>query len=74
MDPLRLIASGALLIACPDGAAMVAGLNAQGVSAAHIGSLTPAEEGRSLVQPDGRAERIDSLGRDELYRVLEESA
>ena len=38
VDPLRLIASGALLIACPDGAAMVAACAQGGMSAAHIGS------------------------------------
>ena len=31
VDPLRLIASGALLIACPDGAAMVRGLLRAGI-------------------------------------------
>jgi hydrogenase expression/formation protein HypE len=74
VDPLRLIASGALLIACHDGAAMVAGLAQRGVAAAQIGVLAPADEGRVLTHADGRRERVDSVGRDELYRVLEEQS
>jgi hydrogenase expression/formation protein HypE len=70
IDPLRLIASGALLIACRDGQAMAAGLARQGVSAAVIGAMTAS--GRHLVHPDGRMEEVLELGRDELYRVLEQ--
>jgi hydrogenase maturation factor len=73
VDPLRLIASGALLIACPDGAAMVTGLGSQGIEAAEIGELTPLETGRLLVHPDDHEETVESVGRDELYRVLEEN-
>jgi hydrogenase maturation factor len=65
VDPLRLIASGALLIACPDGPAM-----ARELSATVIGEATPS--GRVLVHGDGREESIDRLDRDELYRVLAE--
>jgi hydrogenase maturation factor len=68
VDPLRLISSGALLIACPDGLTMVKGLRAQGIGAVHIGRMT--ERGRLLVHPDGLEEAIDHLERDELYRVL----
>jgi len=71
IDPLRLIASGALLVACADGPAMVAGLNARGIAAAVIGQLT--EPGRrDLVHPDGRLEPVERLDRDELYRVIEQ--
>jgi hydrogenase expression/formation protein HypE len=73
VDALRLIASGALLIACGDGPAMVAGLVEHGIAAAQIGSLTPPETGRRLIHTDGHAETVESLGRDELYRVLEEN-
>jgi hydrogenase expression/formation protein HypE len=72
VDPLRLIASGALLIACPDGDAMVTGLAAHGITAAYIGQLTPPDASRRLIHADGRADVVDSIGRDELYRVLEE--
>jgi len=69
-DPLRLIASGALLIACPDGPRMVTGLLAAGIPATVIGQLTAAERGRVLVVGAGRGEAIGDLPRDELYRLL----
>jgi len=74
VDPLRLIASGALLIACPDAEALLRGLRHAGVEAARIGTLTDAEGGRKLIHPDGREESIDSVSRDELYRILEETS
>jgi hydrogenase expression/formation protein HypE len=70
VDPLRLIASGALLVACGDGAAMVRGLRERGIPAAEIGQLT--DHGRHLVHPDGRLEEVKHLDRDELYRLLEQ--
>jgi hydrogenase maturation factor len=73
VDPLRLIASGALLIACAHGDAMVRGLSEAGIAAAHIGALTSMGAGRRLIHADGRAEPVDSVGRDELYRVLEDT-
>jgi hydrogenase expression/formation protein HypE len=74
VDPLRLISSGALLIACTDGPAMVAGLRTGGVFAARVGTMVSIHDGRVLVHPDGREQVIDRLDRDELYRVLEEQA
>jgi hydrogenase expression/formation protein HypE len=71
IDPLRLIASGALLIACPDGTAMVSGLSEHGIAATVIGEVTAA--GRSVVYADGSTDTITRLDRDELYRVLETS-
>jgi hydrogenase maturation factor len=71
VDPLRLIASGALLIACPDAARMLSGLRSQGHAAAAIGALTPPESGRKLVFPDARVEAVEPVVRDELYRVLQ---
>jgi hydrogenase expression/formation protein HypE len=71
-DPLRLIASGALLIACRDGAAMVNGLGAHGVGAAHIGVMTEGQ--KLLTHSDGSQEEVTRLDRDELYRILEELA
>jgi hydrogenase maturation factor len=68
VDPLKLISSGALLIACPDGAAMVAALAAAGIPAAVIGEVTERE--RILVRPGG-AEPAGPVWRDELWRVLE---
>jgi hydrogenase maturation factor len=69
-DPLRLISSGALLIACRDGAAMTRGLAAATIEAQVIGEMTAPPE-RTLQHPDGRAETIVDLPRDELYRLLE---
>ena len=69
VDPLRLIASGALLIACRDGPALVRGLREGGIEAAQIGVV--AEAGRVLVHADGREEPVETLARDELYRILE---
>jgi hydrogenase maturation factor len=74
IDPLRLISSGALLIACPDGPAMVSGLQEHGIAAAAIGTMVAFEAGRTLVYPDGREEAITRLDRDELYRILEQQA
>jgi hydrogenase maturation factor len=69
-DPLRLIASGALLIACQDPEAMRRGLAERGVAASVVGELTAEVGRRELVWPDGRVERITSVDRDELYRLL----
>ena len=69
VDPLRLIASGALLIACRDAAAMLRGLRDGGIEAAEIGVMSQGP--RLLLHPGGREEPIDRLDRDELYRVLE---
>jgi hydrogenase maturation factor len=68
-DPLRLIASGALLIACPDGQRMAEMLGQHGIAATPIGQFTP--ETPRLVWSDGRAEPLGAPGRDELYRLLD---
>jgi hydrogenase expression/formation protein HypE len=69
VDPLRLIASGALLIACRDGPMMVRGLADNGIPTAQIGQMT--ESGRELVHPDGQIEVIDHLDKDEIYRLIQ---
>jgi hydrogenase expression/formation protein HypE len=69
IDPLRLIASGALLVACTDAPAMLRGLLERNIPAAHIGQMTPSD--RQLIHPDGRIEDVTHLDRDELYRILE---
>lgn len=74
VDPLRLIASGALLIACRDVARMLNGLREGGIEATQIGTMTGRSSGRVLVHTDGQEESVDSLDRDELYRVLETNA
>lgn len=71
VDPLRLIASGALLIACPDGAGMARALAERGIEAAVIGAMTAGE--RALVRSDGTTTALSTVDRDELYRLLAES-
>lgn len=66
LDPLRLIGSGSLLIACPDGEAMAAGLCAQGVKAAVIGH---ADADAGAVRT-AEGEPIAPPGADELYRLF----
>jgi hydrogenase maturation factor len=70
VDPLRLIASGALLIACQDGPTLVRALQEHSIDAAQIGEITTGE--RELIHPNGDVEVVRDLPRDELYRVLEE--
>jgi hydrogenase maturation factor len=69
VDPLRLMSSGALLVACPDGPTLARRLGERGVPAAVIGAVTGG--GRELVRPDGTVVAVPPVGRDELYRVLE---
>jgi hydrogenase expression/formation protein HypE len=73
VDPLRLIASGALVIACADGEVMARGLHEAGIEANVIGEVT-REPTRIVVQADGNEERVETPERDELYRILEEIA
>ncbi len=67
-DPLRLISSGAMLVACPDGEAMVRGLAGRGIAAAAIGRVVPS--GLTIAR-DGRRAALDLSYRDELWRILE---
>jgi hydrogenase maturation factor len=69
-DPLRLIASGALLIACRDPNALVTGLRSRGIDANTVGEIT-ADRRRILIHPDGTPEELSELPGDELYRLLE---
>jgi hydrogenase expression/formation protein HypE len=69
LDPLRLLASGALLaaVAPAAAAAALARLHAAGIPAAQIGEIVPASEGR--VWDD--AAPLPAAARDELARWLE---
>jgi hydrogenase maturation factor len=71
-DPLKLIASGALLAAVPDGIDLTAGLQGAGIGATVVGRLT---DGPERVLLDGAA-RLPAgpVQRDELWRILEEHA
>ncbi len=65
LDPLRLIGSGSLIIACEDGARMVSSLNAHKIPAALIGRAIKGNQsyrdGAPLEEPHA----------DELYRLYE---
>jgi hydrogenase maturation factor len=68
VDPLRLISSGALLIACPDGPAMMRALAERSLQAHVIGQFTDDERS---VRRHGQSELAQPVWRDELWRVLE---
>jgi hydrogenase expression/formation protein HypE len=70
-DPLKLISSGALLIACADGPAMVKGLHTQSLTATVIGRMLDAER---VILRDGQREPAQPVWRDELWRVLEDGS
>ena len=73
VDPMRLLASGALLIVVePDKAGeLVSALGEKGVVASVIGEVRPLEEGRHLVKGDGERTPIEAVTQDELYRILD---
>jgi hydrogenase expression/formation protein HypE len=73
VDPLRLLASGALLIVVdPDKAGeLVSVLGESGVVASVIGEIHPPEKGRDLVTSDGERTPIEAVTQDELYRILD---
>jgi hydrogenase maturation factor len=73
LDPLGVIASGALLIAAapPSTPAIIAHLAHAGISATVIGRLHPPEFGRKLVSPGGRIEPLPVFERDEITRLFE---
>jgi hydrogenase expression/formation protein HypE len=64
LNPLRLISSGSMLIACEDGPAMAAALANAGIMSAVIGEVV--EEGICFM--DGTA--IDPPGADEIYSLV----
>lgn len=69
LDPLRLISSGALLIAVAGGDALVEELSAAGIGAAVVGELT--ERGCSVVGDEGTWELDEAFSPDdELIRLL----
>lgn len=72
LDPLKLIASGALLIAvAPAGTdAVLKAIHAIGVPASIIGEVRPPDEGLTIAT-SGRAEPIVPADRDEIARAFE---
>ncbi|MGE5589728.1 MAG: AIR synthase family protein [Bacillota bacterium] len=67
LDPLRLISSGALLVAAPANADAAGRIRARGIEAAVIGRFT--DEGFFLIE-EGRCKAIVPSSDDELWRAL----
>jgi hydrogenase maturation factor len=72
LDPLRLIASGALLIAvAPTGAdAVVRAIQDAGVAVTAIGEVRPSAEGLTMVMGNS-VETLTPSARDEIARIFE---
>ena len=72
LDPLKLIASGALLIAvAPAGTdAVLAAVQAAGVPVTAIGEVRPSSEGLTIVT-NGNVEPLTPPARDEIARAFE---
>jgi len=72
VDPLRLIASGSMLMAVAPGrvSGVLRAVKAVGVDAAVVGRFGGGE--RILVKRDGSRERVDETVLDELWRIVEE--
>ena len=72
LDPLGLIASGALLVvaASRDSDKLIKELHREGVKAVKIGRLTPEEEGARILR-NGKLEEITPLSQDEIVRILD---
>jgi len=73
IDPLKVMSSGALLIAVrPDKVNVVISKLAKAkIRASSIGKITRSRDGRLIVRKDGRIERLTPPRRDHLYIALE---
>lgn len=71
IDPLKLLSSGAMLIATDRGVELVEELAGLGIPAFIIGRMTE-ETTRRVVRRDGSSEEIPLFVQDELWRILAE--
>jgi hydrogenase maturation factor len=73
LDPLRLIASGSLLVAAAaDQIALVhAALAARGIPSSVVAEVRPAADGLTMAR-HGRVEPLELPARDEIARVFEQ--
>jgi hydrogenase maturation factor len=73
LDPLGVIASGALLLTCPPDQVdrLVAAWEAGGIAGQVIGAVTPAGEGCRLVGSEGEVP-LPRFSRDEVARLFDE--
>lgn len=72
IDPLSTLGSGALLLAIGRDKVdlVVRALHESGIDASVIGEVTCLEQGRVLLRPDGRHDRLEPPGQDHVYKVL----
>jgi len=70
LDPLCLISSGSMLIACADGPGLVAHLSKAGVPAAIIGTAVHPNTNSVLVTANGEQTPLPVPTEDELWRFL----
>jgi hydrogenase expression/formation protein HypE len=68
IDPLKLISSGCMLIACPDAEGLVAELRSRNIPAAVIGRMTG--DGKKRLATSGGEEELMPPGPDELFGVI----
>ncbi|MBO8141747.1 MAG: AIR synthase [Firmicutes bacterium] len=71
LDPLGLLSSGMMIIAAPDGAAMVNALGRAGIPAATVGRFVEPSAGRRIRGRDRRWRPLAPYPQDELWRFLE---
>ncbi len=69
LDPLRLISSGCMLIACPDGKGMQQVLSRHGIESSIIGLLTHRSEGLRIMCHDGQIRPMGEPRADEIYKL-----
>ncbi len=67
IDPLKLISSGCMLIACKNGHEMIKELEASGIKASRIGKMTGSKE--TFIISGGKKELVRQPGTDELYKA-----
>jgi len=74
LDPMGMIASGALLLTCPSEEAgrLVAAWKAEGIAGQIIGTVRPPETGLTLLEA-GHAAPLPRFARDEVARLFDES-
>jgi hydrogenase expression/formation protein HypE len=72
LDPLGVIASGALLIACPSSETetILAGLGSEGISAAPVGRVVERGQACTLRGPNSKRP-LPTFARDEIARLFE---
>jgi hydrogenase maturation factor len=73
IDPLRLMGSGALLIAAKPRKTheILRRLKEEGIPASTIGRMKQPRKGRTLISTEGRFRKLKPPPRDEIYKVLE---